>query len=404
MKILFLTDNYPPEINAPANRTHEHAKAWVKNPNVEVTIITSFPNHPYGKIYDGYKNKIFSKEKIDGINVIRVWTYMSSNSGVFRRIFDYLSFAFMSFCIGLFQKSDIIIATSPQFFTTWSACLLSKIKRVPWIFELRDLWPESIKSVGAITNKSIIKFLEIIELSLYKSASKIIVVTESFKSDLISRNIDSKKIHVVYNGVNSKLFKPMKKSDELLEKYSLKNKIVIGYVGTHGMAHNLDFIINSAKKINRKDIHFLFVGDGAMKSHLVALAKKHKLQNVTFEKSVQRNEVDKYLALSDISLINLKKDKAFKKVIPSKIFEASAMKIPVLLGVEGEAKKLVEKYHSGLCFKPNDEVDFINKLYILIENKTYTTFKNKALLLSQKFNRDILSDKMLSIIKSEILK
>ncbi len=402
MKILFLTDNFPPEINAPANRTYEHARAWVRSKNVRVTIITSFPNHPYGKIYKGYKNKLYSKEKIDGITVIRVWTYMSSNKGVYKRIFDYISFSIMSFFVGIFQKSDIIIATSPQFFTTWSAFLLSKIKRVPWIFELRDLWPESIKAVGAINNKIILKILEKIEMVLYKSASKIVVVTESFKKDLESRKIDKDKIHVIYNGVDLNLFQPIKKPVDLLKKYKLEDKIIIGYIGTHGMAHNLNFIINCLKNINLENIHFLFVGDGAMKYDLVKMSSKANLKNITFVDSVNRESVVKYLALLDISLINLRKDNAFKKVIPSKIFEASAMKIPVLMGVEGEAKILVEKYQSGLCFEPNNENDFINKIEILTNNEQLKIYKNKAIALSKKFNREILSKEMLSIIELTI--
>lgn len=398
MKILFLTDNFPPEINAPANRTYEHAKHWVKEKNVQVTIITSFPNHPHGKIYDGYKNKLYCKEKNEGINVIRVWTYMSSNDGVFKRILDFISFSIMSFFVGLFQKSDVVIATSPQFFTTFSAFFLSKIKKIPWIFELRDLWPESIQAVGAINNRTILGILEKVELKLYKSASKIIVVTESFKNDLVSRKIDKNKIHVIYNGVDLSLFKPMNKPIDLLKKYQLNDKIVIGYIGTHGMAHNLNFIINCLININNKKIHFLFVGDGAKKSDLIKIAAEADLKNITFVDTVKRNEVVRYLALLDISLINLKKENAFKKVIPSKIFEASAMKIPILMGVEGEAKNLVEKYESGLCFKPNNKKDFLKKIEIITNKSNYEIYKNKCIDLSKEFNRKVLSNKMLSII------
>ena len=181
MRILFLTDNFPPESNAPATRTYEHSLEWVKKGH-DVTIITGFPNFPNGKVFPGYKNSLIKKTFIDGIKVIRVWTYISANKGFIKRTLDYISFAFSSFIIGLFIKTDIIIATSPQFFSAISGRLLSFFKMRPWIMEVRDLWPESISAVGAMNKNNIIfKFLEWIELKLYISAKKIIVVTETFK-------------------------------------------------------------------------------------------------------------------------------------------------------------------------------------------------------------------------------
>ena len=159
IKILFITDNFPPEFNAPATRVYEHAKEWVKE-GACVTVVTCFPNFPQGKVFKGYKNKLYQIETIDGIKVIRVWSYITANRGTIKRTLDFLSFAFSSFIAGLFVKTDIIIATSPQFFTTWSAYLLSKLKRKPWVFELRDLWPESIKAVGAIKSDRLLEFLE----------------------------------------------------------------------------------------------------------------------------------------------------------------------------------------------------------------------------------------------------
>ena len=194
MKILFITDNFPPEVNAPATRTYEHVKEWMKDKDVEVTIVTCAPNFPHGKVYDGYKNRFYQKENLDGIEVIRVWSYITSNSGFLKRVLDYVSFGVMAFFVGLFKKHDIVIATSPQFFTTWAAWGISKIKRKPWIFELRDLWPESIKTVGAMKQGKAIEFLEKIEIGLYKSSDKVIAVTDAFKTNLIKRGIDEKKI------------------------------------------------------------------------------------------------------------------------------------------------------------------------------------------------------------------
>ncbi len=404
MKILFITDNFIPEVNAPATRTYEHVQEWIKM-GVDVTVITSVPNFPNGKVFNGYKNRLYQKEYIDGIEVIRVWSYITANRGCFRRGFDYFSFAVSSFFAGLFQKVDIIIATSPQFLTTWSAYFLSKIKGTPWIFELRDIWPESIQSVGAIKYQKAIDILEKIELGLYRDSNGVIAVTDAFKRNLISRGIDKNKISVITNGSNIELFHLREKNMELLEKLNLKDKFIVGYIGTHGMAHSLDFIVKSISKIEDKSIHFLFIGDGAMKDIIVDLAKKLNLKNITFLAPIPKDEVPKYLSIVDISLVPLKKSDTFKSVIPSKIFEASAMRKPTLLGVEGQAKEIIEKYGAGVCYEPENEKDFIDKLYLLKNDKDlYNSCKRGCMELALNFDRKILAKKMLNQVKNIAIK
>ena len=227
MRILFLTDNFPPEVNAPASRTYDHAKEWVKAGH-SVTVITCFPNFPKGKVYDGYKNKLYQKEVIDGIEVIRVWSYIAANKGFFRRTLDFISFSVSSFIAGLFVKTDIIVATSPQFFTALSGRTLSFWKRTPWIMEVRDLWPESIKTVGAMKDNLFIRYFEWEEQRCYRSAKRIVVVTDSFKRTLTARGVDSDKIVVVKNGVDRELFKPVPKDMDLMKELNLEGKKIIG--------------------------------------------------------------------------------------------------------------------------------------------------------------------------------
>jgi glycosyltransferase involved in cell wall biosynthesis len=399
MKILFITDNFPPEVNAPATRTYEHVKEWIKDKDVEVTIVTCFPNFPHGKVYEGYKNKLYQKEYINGIEVIRVWSYITSNSGFVKRVLDYISFGVMAFFVGMFQKNDVVIATSPQFFTTWAAWGISKIKRKPWIFELRDLWPESIKTVGAIKQGKIIDWLEKIELGLYKSCDKVIAVTDAFKTNLLNRGINEEKIDVVTNGSNIELFYPREKDEELLKELNLDGKYVVGYIGTHGMAHSLDFIVRSLAKIEDKNIHFLFIGDGAMKKTVVEIAKSLNLQNITFLDPIKKEDVPKYLSICDVSLAPLKKEDNFKTVIPSKIFEASAMQKPTLLGVEGQAQEIIEKYNAGVCFEPENEKDFLEKLNLLKDECVYVKCQLGCEVLAKEYDRKILANKMLNIIK-----
>ena len=403
MKILFITDNFTPEVNAPATRTYEHCKEWIKDKGVKVTIITCNPNFPHGKIYDGYKNKLYQKEYIDGIEIIRVWSYITSNSGFVKRVLDYISFGIMAFFIGLFKSHDIIVATSPQFFTTWAAWGISKIRRKPWIFELRDLWPESIKTVGAMKQGKIINILEKIELGLYKDSTKVVAVTDAFKTNLISRGIPENKIEVVTNGSNLELFTLKHKDLDLLQKLNLENKFIIGYIGTHGMAHSLDFIVSTLSKIEDESLHFLFIGDGAMKQNIMKIADTLRLKNITFLSPIAKEEVPKYLSIIDVSLAPLKKEDNFKTVIPSKIFEASAMQKPTLLGVEGQAQEIIEKYNAGLCFEPENEKDFLEKLNILkSDNLKYQQLQKGCKLLSIEFDRKKLSQKMLDIIKKLI--
>lgn len=402
MKILFITDNFPPEINAPATRTVEHCSEWIKA-GEEVTVITCAPNFPHGKIYAGYKNKFYQKETIDKIEVIRVWSYMSANSGFVKRVLDYFTFALMAFFVGLFQKHDVVIATSPQFFTTWAGWGISKIRRKPWVFELRDLWPESIRAVGAMKHKSTLDWLEKIELGLYKDADKVVAVTEAFKSNLIQRGIDADKIEVVTNGSNMDLFFPREKDHDLVQLLNLNDKFIFGYIGTHGMAHSLDFVVQSISKIYDEDIHFLFIGDGSMKNKIMSLASELSLKNITFLDPIAKNEVPKYLSIIDVSLAPLIKSDTFKTVIPSKIFESSAMCKPTLLGVEGQAQEILEKYQAGLCFIPEYEEDFLQKVLLLKDDpKLYTDLVKGCGDLAKAYNRKKLANKMLEILKNLI--
>ncbi|MCK3685165.1 glycosyltransferase family 4 protein [Maribellus sp. YY47] len=398
MRILFLTDNFPPEVNAPATRTYEHCKEWVKQ-GVNVTVITCFPNFPQGKVYEGYKNKRIHHEIIDGIKVIRVWSYITANEGFVKRTLDYISFSFSAFWAGLFQKTDLIIATSPQFFTALAGRTLSFWKRKPWIMEVRDLWPESIKTVGAMKDNIFIRYFEKEELWCYKSAYKIVTVTDAFKENLIRKGIAPEKIKVVKNGANMELFKPVEKDRQLLKELDLEGKTILGYIGTHGMAHKLDFLADCARQLQNTSYHFLFLGNGAEKQKLVEKVKQEQLKNITLLDSVPKNEVVRYLSIIDIALINLRKSDLFKTVIPSKIFENAAMQIPILIGVDGEARSIVEQYEAGLFYEPEDIEDFLTKLKKLKQPEQYQKCQQGGLKLAQAFDRKKLAGNLLQILK-----
>ncbi len=400
MRILFLSDNFPPEVNAPASRTFDHCREWVKA-GAEVTVVTCAPNFPQGKVYPGYKNKLWQTEMMDGIRVIRVWTYMVPNKGFIKRTLDYISFSVTGFLAALFVKTDVIVATSPQFFTALAGRTLSWWKRKPWVMEVRDLWPESIKTVGAMNDSVFIRYFEWQEKRCYRSAKKIVVVTDSFKRTLTSRGIDPAKIEVVKNGVNKALFTPRPKDEALKAQLGLAGKTVIGYIGTHGMAHKLDFILQSAKKLeDNPNLHFLLIGGGAMKESLLKLKDELGCTNVTMLDSVMKEEVARYISILDVCLINLKKSPLFTTVIPSKIFENAGMGIPILMGVEGEAKDIISQYGAGLCFEPENFDDFRQKLTALLEPATYAKCKEGCRHLADKFDRKLLAANMLKVIES----
>ena len=398
--ILFISDNFPPEVNAPATRTYEHCKEWV-NTGYKVTIITCAPNFPKGKVFNGYKNKLYQKEVIDGIEVVRVWSYITSNAGFLKRVIDYISFAKMAFFASFFiRKVDVIIATSPQFFSALSGYFISLFKRKPWIMEVRDIWPESIRAVNAMKSSKTLDYLEKLELFLYKKATKVIVVTDSFKKNISGRGINPDKIAVVKNGVYLNKFKPIPKDKDLLKKLGLEGKFIVGYIGTHGMAHKLDFILNSIKEVD-SNIHFLFLGDGAEKKKLLKLNEELGLKNTSFLDFVAKTEIQNYIGITDIALVPLKKSDTFKTVIPSKIFENAAMKKPILLGVEGESKEIVSSYNAGLCFEPENKEDFIAKLNKLYTDKSfYESCQKGCTKLAEDFDRKKKALEMLEIIAS----
>lgn len=399
MKILFITDNFPPEVNAPASRTYEHTREWVKK-GEDVTVITCFPNFPYGKTYDGYRNGFIKREVIEGIKVIRVWSFMAPNRGFFLRMIDFISFALMSFIIGFMVKTDVIVTTSPQFFSAVSSSLLSVLKRKKIVLEIRDMWPQQIVASTNLSNDHVlIRFFYWLSKKVYLSADLIVTVTKTF-SDEIANIISpyNKKYEVVFNGVDRKIFYPREKNEKLEYGLGIKGKKVISYIGTHGLNQNLSFIIKAISKLNNPDVHFLFVGTGADKEKIMSLSERLEVKNITFVDQVSKGEVVDFLSVTDVSLVPLRNSETYHGVIPSKIFENAAMGIPVLLGVDGEARAIVEGYGSGLYYIPENESDFIEKLNLLIQDDFYKYSKGCD-NLAIAFNREFLALKMLEAIK-----
>ena len=405
MHILFLTDNFPPEVNAPASRTFEHCRAWV-NAGHRVTVITGAPNFPKGKVFKGYRNRPWQQETLSGIRVLRVWTYIAANQGFTRRTLDYLSYMVTGFLAGLFvRRVDVVVGTSPQFFTVCAAYAVSRIKRAPWVFELRDLWPESIRAVGAMKTSKALDLVERVELRLYRKAAKVISVTQAFRDNLIGRGIDGDKIHVVTNGVDINRFSPSDKDAELVDKLGLQDRFVAGYIGTHGMAHGLETLLEAAARLKTRPdgdrYRIMLLGDGARKGELVAQAQSMGLDNVIFADSVSKDEVVRYWSLLDVSIVHLRKMELFATVIPSKLFECMGMGIPVLHGVAGESAAIVEQAGAGIVFEPDNAAALCDGLIKLAEDRTlYQQCRHQGRMAAKQYDRSVLALKMLALLQS----
>ncbi len=408
MHILFLTDNFPPEVNAPASRTFEHCREWVKAGH-EVTVITCAPNFPKGKVFAGYRNRLLAHETMEGIDVVRVWTYITANEGFLRRTLDYISFMLAATPASLLvSRPDVVIATSPQFFTACAGYLVSRLRRTPFIFELRDLWPESIRAVGAMKQSAILDWLEMLELFLYRRAAAIVSVTNAFRQNLAQRGIDTSRIHVVTNGADLTLFGPREKDKALVESLGLAGKFVAGYIGTHGLAHALETLIELAQLLQREgqdDIHLLFLGNGAAKAALSARASELGLRNVTFIDSVPKADVVRYWSLLDVSIIHLRKNDLFKTVIPSKLFECMAMGIPVLHGVEGESAEIVKGEDVGLLFEPENASSLCAGIRQLIgEPGLLAKFRRNGRSAAEHYDRRKLAAEMLRHLEGVVMR
>ena len=409
MHILFLTDNFPPESNAPASRTFEHCREWVRAGH-QVTVITCAPNFPKGKVFDGYRNRLWQQEQMDDIRVIRVWSYITANEGFVKRILDYQSFMLSATLAAPFVHGvDVVVGTSPQFFTACAAFLVSRLKRIPFVFELRDMWPESIKAVGAMKDSAAIRFLERIEMFLYRKAARIVTVTHAFKSTLMRRGIDGGKIDVVTNGVDLSHFAPQAKDAALVQQMALQDMFVAGYIGTHGMAHALETLLMAAHTLQQmpaaQNVRLVFLGDGARKAAVVAQAQAMGLRNVLFLDSVSKQQVVRYWSVLDVSVIHLRKTELFGTVIPSKLFECMGMGIPVLHGVAGESAEIVRREHVGEVFESEDAQQLVDALLRMRDDPVaFARFQQNGLAAAQRYDRKNLALQMLQVLEHTLQK
>ncbi len=401
MNLLFLADNFPPERNAQASRVYERACYWVQWGH-RVTVITCAPNFPEGQLFPGYSNKWYQVSELSGIRVVRVKTFIAPNAGRLARILDFLSYMVTAFFAGLFQpRPDLVVATSPQFFAAVAACVLAAVRRLPLVLELSDLWPDSIVAVGAMNKNFALRWLEELKLLLYRRAARIVALTPAFKDNLVRRAVPAPKIDVVLNGVDLSRFAPRPKDLDLARQWGLlQDDFVVGYIGTHGMAHALHNVLDAAQ-LCPPSIRFLFVGAGAEREKLLAEAKRRALNNVIFVPPQPKENMPAYWSLCDVALVHLKDTPLFATVIPSKIFEAMGMGLPVLLACpEGEASRIVENQRAGLWVPPEDPSALANAVLLLKENRSLLQqLAARSLAAAPHYTREKQARDMLAVLE-----
>jgi colanic acid biosynthesis glycosyl transferase WcaI len=359
MRILFFSDHFRPEPSAPAAHVFERARLWAQAGHA-VTVLTSAPNFPEGRVYPGYKNHWRFVEHLDGIRVVRVKTFITRNEGFVLRTVDYASYTLSSLFFALFEeRPDVVISTSPPLFVPVAAVAYARLCGIPHVFEIRDLWPASILATNSIKRGRIYDALERLELGLYRSSARVLAMTHSFVQDLTARGVPAEKIDVVINGTNLELFSPRPRDREIEEQFGLHGRFVVGYLGTIGLAHGLDNVIETALLLRESPVTFFFVGVGAAKEHLQRRTRELGLQNVVFAPRQLKEDMPRFWSVCDLGLIHLRNDELFSTVIPSKIFESMAMGIPVLyVGPRGEGPDIVERYDAGVVVPPDDPARF----------------------------------------------
>ncbi len=357
MRILYLSQYFPPEVGATQTRAYEMARYLVKQGH-RVTMLTEVPNHPSGIIPPQYRGKLVEFQPLDGIDVVRLWVRASPHKNFARRMAFYLSYSAMATAVAPFLrgKYDVIYATSPPLFVGLAALAISYLQHIPLVFEVRDIWPESAVILGELHNKRAIALSERLERTCYARASRIVVVTEGIRRRLLERGLPAAKLALIQNGANVAQFRPEPEAAaRLRHELGLDGKFVLIYAGVHGLAQGMETLVQAADLLrDDDDVRLLFVGEGPKKEETAALVKQRGLANVMMLGERPREQMPAYLSMADAALVPLKRVALFEGALPSKMFEALACATPIILSVGGEAAAVLGRIGGGLSVTPED--------------------------------------------------
>jgi len=408
MRILYLSQYFPPEAGATQTRAYEMAHNWVHLGH-SVTMLTEFPNHPSGIIPARYKGKIYERSELDGIEVIRVWVKASPVKNYKNRMWFYLTYMLNAMWAGLFLahgKFDFLFATSPPLFVGGAALVISYLRRIPLVFEVRDLWPESAIALGELTNPRAISMACWLEEQCYRRSVQVVVVTQGIFDRLDQRGFPVQKLINIPNGANTEMFKfQPSERERLRSELDLHGKFIAIYAGIHGLAQGLETIIEAARLLqSTAEIHFLLIGDGPKKGEILSLAKEFDLPNLTLLPEKSRQEIPGYLSAADVALVPLRKMEIFKGALPSKIFDAWACERPVLISIDGEARTIVESVHGGQYITPEDPADMAEAIVQMMNrpNELEAMGKNGLNYTVQTHSRKALAEKLITHLQTII--
>jgi glycosyltransferase involved in cell wall biosynthesis len=368
MRVVFLTQYFPPEVGAAQNRLSSLAQ-YLRQAGHSVTVLTALPNYPGGEIFKGYQGNLIIEERIEGIKVIRTWIYASKKKDFLHRLVNYSSFALSSLLFGIWKagRPDVVVVESPPLFLGISGFVISLLKRARLVLNISDLWPASAVALGMVQNKVLLALSERLEQFLYRMADLITGQTQGIVERIRSR-CPGRAVDLIPNGADvSVLLLDVDKRRHSKEGFGLDGRFVVGYAGLFGLANGLEVIIQAAQILSGYgDVLFALFGDGPRKEELVRLASHVRLSNVRFYPTLPRFRMPEVLASFDVALVPLKRRELFKGALPSKMFEAMAAAIPLVLAIEGEAQVLVEQGQAGICVEPENPqaiADAVLKLY-----------------------------------------
>ncbi len=407
MKLLILTQYFPPEVGAPQNRLFELAVRLQKL-GVDITILTAMPNYPQMKIYEAYVDKNYYYEEIEGLKIHRSSIFVSQSKSILNRLRNYFSFVISSAKVGnnKLGNFDYLMCESPPLFLGYSALYLARKKKAKLIFNVSDLWPESAEKLGVVTNRTLLKLAYNLEKRLYHKSVLVTGQTQGICKNINERfpNINT---YWLPNGVDLNYYNPtaISKQNWRQENNFLENDFILLYAGIIGIAQGLEVILKAAKAYNnQKQVKFVLMGSGPEKEKLMALKSKMELDNVFFLDTVSKKQMPIVLKNINAAIIPLRKLELFLGAIPSKLFENLAMEIPVLLGVDGEARELfINKGKSGIYFEPENETQLIAAINELVSDneKCESMGKNGRVFVNEYFNREIIAQRFYEKLKQQ---
>ncbi|GDX67913.1 glycosyltransferase WbuB [Anaerolineae bacterium] len=355
---MYLCQYFVPEPGAPAARLRDMARSWVQRGH-SVTVVTGMPNHPTGVVQAPFIGRLIARETMEGVTVLRNWLYATPNEGLVRKTLSHLSFMVSALVLGYARlgSADVIIASSPSFFAVISAWIMSRMRKIPFVFEVRDLWPAVFVDLGVLTNPFVIRALESVEMFLYQRAALVVTVTEGFRKRLLARGLPPEKVVTITNGAAIESFTPGPRDNAVRTELGLAGKFVVGYIGAHGISQGLELVLQAAQRLrDDADIVFLLVGEGARKRALLELREKLRLNNVIMLPAQAHQRVREYYCASDVCVVPLRQLALFGTFIPSKMFEIMACAVPVIGAVEGEAREILERSGGARLITPEDDV------------------------------------------------